>query len=129
MNQKFLFEGKTIDEGILIEGYYVKAEYDENTAHLIYVNLVDIKSGIKISHPYEVAESSVRQIKPVEGWVSVEDRLPENENDVLAYVFYEKCANEEIIIIWRNMTTLNWMSERTLDVTYWMPLPEPPKEK
>ena len=54
-------------------------------------------------------------------WVSVEDRLPETAQDV-------------IVFDGRNVTFACklgvWYGEfsRAINVTHWMPLPEPPKE-
>ena len=59
-----LFKGKRIDNGEWIEGYYVRAEYENNTAHQIYVNATHVATRIKISHPVEVHSESVTQIKP-----------------------------------------------------------------
>ena len=66
-------------------------------------------------------------------WISVKDRLPENEQTVLAYYnFGGKCK----IRFYGTLTYYafdpepHWQHEGTgLKVTHWMPLPEPPEEE
>ena len=58
-------------------------------------------------------------------WISVKDRLPDDEENVLAFVFGEAevcCLKNGV---WRN----EWMKFYDGDITHWMPLPEPPKEE
>ena len=72
----------------------------------------------------------VDRIKTIGGWISVNEKLPDDETDVLAYlrngeetriaaccyargVWYD-CVMNCVVVI--------------QDVTHWMPLPEPPKE-
>lgn len=67
-------------------------------------------------------------------WISVKDRLPENEKPVLTFVGYEDsmhgfmtvsayfCFDENPHWQWDGLLR---DEQRTL---YWMPLPEPPKE-
>jgi hypothetical protein len=63
-------------------------------------------------------------------WISVKDRLPENTGYVLAW-----CEEEGAISAYYWKEKDCWQSliaslQRTivLDVTHWMPLPDPPKE-
>lgn len=68
-------------------------------------------------------------------WISVEDRLPENLEDVLCWYEYFRYGNYN-----RTYKTFgigycvngNWgggvMNGTNNRVLYWMPLPEPPKE-
>ena len=61
-------------------------------------------------------------------WISVEDRLPEEGDEVLVY-FDGVIAKSEIIMF--DMITKYPMWSYTGaggDPTHWMPLPEPPKE-
>ena len=59
----------------------------------------------------------------VQEWISVKDRLPEEEARVLVYLDsnrnYTKTDTDRLI----NSKWVRWGR----DVTHWMPLPEPPK--
>lgn len=60
------------------------------------------------------------------GWISVKERLPDDARSVL--IFGERC--EVIIAKWYGDEAVGWYSDygEKVDVTYWRPLPEPPKE-
>ena len=65
-------------------------------------------------------------------WISVEDRLPDNREDVLVVAFIDDVRlitigwYSDICKAWR-LTT--WAGEREPRyATHWMPLPEAPKE-
>ena len=65
-------------------------------------------------------------VQPVNHWISVKDRLPENDNDVLVYD--TDCG---IVIGWYDKEIGDFAADfiSPLDaVTHWIPLPEPPKE-
>lgn len=55
------------------------------------------------------------------GWISVKDRLPESNERVLAY-FLGTRDSEAVIL-----PSKGWAVNKF--VSYWMPLPEPPKEE
>jgi hypothetical protein len=72
------------------------------------------------------------RLKGVSGWISVEDRLPEEGNRYWCYVeeinslgkshFQWNCYYDE--------TNKTWSDNfKTMKVTHWMPLPESPKSK
>ncbi len=74
-------------------------------------------------------------------WISVEDRLPKVDEEVLVYVHgisYNSCAYQMISmssltkIYRRDMDPeeLQWICKMSCDetVTHWMPLPKPPEE-
>ena len=60
-------------------------------------------------------------------WISVKERLPEEGEDVLAYL------GEGKIEVCRLMHNMFWEASDVLydldAVTHWMALPEPPKEE
>ena len=61
-------------------------------------------------------------------WISVKDRLPEKEDDVLAYEFRGDVSIAYISgYEWRNLES-GYVMDASY-VTHWMPLPEPPKEQ
>ena len=69
-------------------------------------------------------------------WISVKERLPEDEKAVLAYYGFDR-GNGDVEM--KSMGILgyrcfapepHWQwSEYNIVVTHWMPLPEPPKEE
>lgn len=65
-------------------------------------------------------------------WISVEDRLPEENTDVL---IYRGGFRDDLMNVYTYMGHNEWEDEygywsRTDDegITHWMPLPEPPKD-
>lgn len=69
-------------------------------------------------------------------WISVEDRLPEDDGDVLAIASGYPTPNitlEDVLVVAAFCEGEGWYIEEYPDwdnpiITYWMPLPEPPKE-
>ena len=69
-------------------------------------------------------------------WISVEDRLPEDDGDVLAIVSGYPTPNitlEDVLVVAAFYEGEGWYIEEYPDwdnpiITYWMPLPEPPEE-
>lgn len=70
-------------------------------------------------------------------WISVEERLPEDDGDVLAIVSGYPTPNitlEDVLVVAAFCEGEGWYIEEYPDwdnpiITYWMPLPEPPKEE
>ena len=63
--------------------------------------------------------------KPDKGWISVEDRLPDDCVEVLIHDTY--CG---VLIGWHNKKDNVFTCEfanQLDDVTHWQPLPDPPK--
>lgn len=67
-----------------------------------------------------VSKAPAADVAPV-GWISVKDRLPEPETEVLA-VYVRNGYRLICPVIYETGTTLD------CEVTHWMPLPEPPEE-
>lgn len=80
----------------------------------------------------------VKKAPTVGGWISVEDELPRGiTNKVLVWLeheelvgyigfgHYEKYKGQEI---WFDLENNDAFSARGYKVTYWMPLPAPPRE-
>lgn len=67
-------------------------------------------------------------VRPTAHWISVKDRPPEDH--VAVFVFDSVCRN--IYKAWMSHDLGEWFSEEYLpdflNITHWMPLPEPPKE-
>lgn len=66
-------------------------------------------------------------IEVVQEWISVKDRLPENDTRVLVYLNIEKLdAYTYTIFDTDRMLDGKWIRWNTY-ITHWMPLPQPPK--
>lgn len=79
--------------------------------------------------------ASTATFPPMQEWISVKDRVPEIDKDVLVFdsntkqcsvryrlnEFYPDCDEENNKYAWNDQGIIN-------SVTHWMPLPEPPKE-
>ena len=77
-------------------------------------------------HPYLADDIAVHRIENgviVPQWISVEDRLPDNEERVLVAVDSDKSYTK---IDTDRMVYRQWV-RWGMSVTHWMPLPEPPK--
>ena len=68
-------------------------------------------------------------------WISVNDRLPDSNEDVLVCVIDsgEPCVMYGVRLNdgeweWEGDAIGGWWEPLDLQVTHWMPLPEPPKE-
>jgi hypothetical protein len=64
-------------------------------------------------------------------WISVKDRLPEKQTEVLVYRRNRGglCNYECEIDFDRLCADGTWLYRDIYEVLYWMPLPEPPKEQ
>ena len=75
-----------------------------------------------------IAEKLIAHGVTVQEWISVEDRLPEDDSDVLAY----SRNGEEGRIYPANYAKGVWFdciftTPATDTTTHWMPMPQPPK--
>lgn len=63
-------------------------------------------------------------------WISVKDRLPDDDGEVLAVSFGEVLIANYFNGWFRYIEDEdgNLIPTDDIDVSYWMPLPEPPKE-
>lgn len=59
------------------------------------------------------------------GWISVNDRLPDNSKPVIVFAFNE-FVYEASYQKWRNEWDWGESSVSPQNITHWMPLPEPP---
>lgn len=72
-------------------------------------------------------------VNPYE-WISVEDRLPEPNKNVLVYAFYHgrwQIVKGWYSILFKKFHICNSDYQGSMDVpvTHWIPLPSPPTEK
>ena len=64
------------------------------------------------------------------GWISVKDRLPEDEGDVIVYGVSPRGRKKTAIMNYLAFEAdrPRWALDGIWTVLYWMPIPEPPKE-
>ena len=89
----------------------------------------------------EVAEPLVLHSPTIGGWISVKDRMPPDDQIVIGYTPVDGCMFigfhkaykyswlETPVCYWHILTARGSTKQITKRVTYWMPLPEPPKEE
>lgn len=67
----------------------------------------------------------------VGSWISVKDRLPEDEGDVIVYGVSPRGRKKTAIMNYLAFEAdrPRWALDGIWTVLYWMPLPEPPEEK
>ena len=92
-----------------------------------------LKAGFEEDgHLSPYIEEFIDACPTVGGWISVEDRLPEIGEAVLVICRFGKMIVSELDGYWGKerlfWTYPNWVEEQ-IEVTHWMPLPEPPKEE
>lgn len=73
-------------------------------------------------------------VQPVNQWISVDDRLPESEKEVLVWYKYtwdDASTSYGFGISWWYSNAKQWRDGcllKGVEVLYWQPLPEPPKD-
>jgi len=61
-----------------------------------------------------------------QGWISVEDRLPDELQEVLSFAYHNGIAHSIYRSKCFKKVNVVWDHQK---VTHWMPLPKPPKEQ
>lgn len=116
----------------------------ESILQVIKDRIESIEEAFGISH-YERSMKSdylldilcdLECIKPVNQWISIKDRLPENGEDVLCWYEYFRYGNYNRLFQTYGIGYQfngHWSGEvgqgRQTRVIAWQPLPEPPKEE
>ena len=97
--------------------------YSKGDMHIAYRELLDY-----------ILDMPVADVQPVDRWISVEDKLPEPEKEVLVWYRYTWGAGFTSyrfgISRWYS-NIKRWYEgclPKDIEVLYWQPLPEPPKE-
>lgn len=103
--------------------------------------------GDENKYTYESAEAIsllcgtvlIKEAPTVGGWISVNDRMPEDETMVIGYTpvdgymfvgFHRTYVSADYCwSAWYIVTSMRSTKKITKKVTHWMPLPEPPKEE
>lgn len=88
----------------------------------------------KVAHTAVLAGllSAITIVKQHSDWVSVDERLPEDDENVLVY-----SGDKEMFIAWCGVLGRTWRDSFRdapydelvgISITHWMPLPKPPSE-
>ena len=92
-----------------------------------------INKGLRIAIR-DIKDIKTAEVQPVDRWISVKDRLPESEKEVLVWYRYTWGAAPTSygfgINRWYS-NTKQWRDGcllKGVEVLYWQPLPEPPKD-
>jgi hypothetical protein len=70
----------------------------------------------------------------VNGWISTNDRMPENDKDVLVWLYGDYCIGrydqdpDNLHMRWK-FESFNLYEDDMSYITHWMPLPEPPEKE
>lgn len=84
--------------------------------------------------PEVIADIPSADVQPVNQWISVKDRLPESEKEVLVWYRYtwdDASTSYGFGISWWYSNAKQWRDGcllKGVEVLYWQPLPEPPKD-
>lgn len=99
---------------------------------------------VEWDYPMECAAALDKAIEALEkreapdngGWISVKDRLPEESKNVLVYCKGGYMSSVSFSHMWKAFNHFDSQGDPTegdnhcfLDVTHWMPMPEPPEEE
>lgn len=76
----------------------------------------------------ELADYLIANGVTVQEWISVKDRLPENEKCVLVYSQDGGAAEGKYNARFKEWVQFRWNVTELKNVTHWMLLPQPPKE-
>lgn len=81
---------------------------------------------------FQTAINIVKQHQAESGWISADERLPEDDENVLVY-----SGDKEMFIAWCGVLGRTWRDSFRdapydelvgISITHWMPLPKPPSE-
>lgn len=92
------------------------------------MRLIDADALInRITNPYEQAEVArwVNKMPTISGWISVKDRLPKKDEDVIIYGKFIGASGTEYPET--HITDIDEFIHSGYVPIAWMPLPEPPQ--
>ncbi len=117
---------------------------EEAIKHIITYAYFEDDIPLQVATALDMAISALRaqqeqESKPLNGWISVKDRLPEKDENYIVTACDEGCSAGEgiwystvVVVAEYYKGSWTWYeggSEYSLEgiVTHWMPLPNPPK--
>lgn len=76
-------------------------------------------------------ERALKYCSDFRGWISVDERLPEDKQMCLAYgtVYYVPDEHSKEIMVTKFYEEFGFIEQIHAHITHWMPLTEPPKMK
>ena len=89
---------------------------------LLYAYAADEYGDYFYEHGDAVCEAVECIMREQPRWISVEDRLPDNEDTVLCVT-----KNKRPFVCRYDHYWKHWRVSGSVKVTHWMPLPEPPE--
>ncbi|EMX4876977.1 DUF551 domain-containing protein [Escherichia coli] len=98
----------------------------DNIERLAYEIALASLEAEPVSQTYKLNQISGNYPVTPDGWISCSDRMPDNNHDVL---FFDVWGY--IRIGWFSADDWSWFTSDDgccMEVTHWMPLPEPPQE-
>ena len=79
-----------------------------------------------------VDKAYYNKLKEQTTWISVKDRLPPRNGNYLVVTeglgFFRGCTDIKILYFYNGCFKLDDKDVYYMNITHWMPLPEPPKE-
>lgn len=69
--------------------------------------------------------------EPQDNWISVSERFPENDDNVIAYSTYPSFINCRIEVVFYDNDIKSWAGTNSYflsGITHWQPLLNPPKQ-
>ena len=79
------------------------------------------RAGKKLITAGFIADHLIANGVTVQEWISVDDRLPKNSDNVLV------CHNNGLVTTNAWLGSNWWFNNERNQITHWMPLPEPPE--
>ena len=107
---------------------------EEAIKHIITYAYFEDDITLLVATAFDMAISALRaqqeqESKPTNGWISVQDRLPEKNHAVLGWYKDNPFAGYTYgVVSWNGKGWVFVYAQRYVtNVTHWMPMPNPPK--
>lgn len=112
-----LFKAKSKDDGKWVEGYYVKLNWAADDLHVIIPENTEMYSGNIIDIIIEIDPDTICTVEN-DGWVPVEERVPEDGWEVL-------CCDDKAVYLVEYQADWDAPFGDIDGIIAWRPLPEP----
>ena len=108
-----------IDNGDKIDGYAYS--YKTDSGGVPYINIDCVRAML------------AKAVQPVDRWISVEDRLPEDDGDCLVWYRCDTVFGKSESWGIAHCSRCDWYTKHldgdNIEVLYWQSMPEPPETK